>query len=205
MKLNVGYALRCIRGCWRLLTSIVESLRCKLSLILNNIKHGKLNIRGIPYFAVAPNAICIIGNNVTLNNGLRHNPIGYPQPCSIVVASNAKLTIGNNVGISQASIICHHSITIGDNVKIGGGVKSYDTNFHSLNPEVRRVKELDMQEKKCRPVVIEHDAFIGAGSIVLSGVTIGENSIVAAGSVVCKSIPANEIWGGNPARYIKKI
>ena len=64
---------------------------------------------------------------------------------------------------------------------------------------------MDMKEKKCRPVVIEHDAFIGAGSIILSGVTIGANSVVAAGSVVSRSIPANEIWGGNPARFIKKV
>ena len=131
--------------------------------------------------------------------------LGFPQPCQIVVTDGAELIIGKNVGMSQAAIICHHSITIGDNVKIGGGVKIYDTNFHSLNPEIRRIREWDMREKKCRPVVIEHDAFIGAGAIILSGVTIGENSIVAAGSVVSKSIPANEIWGGNPARFIKKV
>lgn len=201
----LSIALRIIRGLFRYIATSISWIEVHFSLLLNNVHHKSIKSYGVPYIAVSPKGTCIIGDNFRMSNGVRFNPIGYPQPCQIVVTDGAKLVIGNDVGMSQAAIICHHSITIGDNVKIGGGVKIYDTNFHSLNPEVRRVKELDMQEKKCRPVVIEHDAFIGAGSIVLSGVTIGENSIVAAGSVVCKSIPANEIWGGNPARYIKKI
>lgn len=182
-----------------------DAIKLRFSLSLNNVQHKRIISHGCPYIAVSPKGICTLGDNFRMNNGLRFNPIGFPQPCQIVVTENAKLQIGNNVGMSQAAIICHHSITIGDDVKIGGGVKIYDTNFHSLNPEVRRVRELDMKEKKCRPVVIEHDAFIGAGSFILSGVTIGANSVVAAGSVVSKSIPANEIWGGNPAQFIKHI
>lgn len=54
-------------------------------------------------------------------------------------------------------------------------------------------------------MVIEDNVFIGARCIILKGVTIGENSIVGAGSVVTKSIPANEIWAGNPAKFIRKI
>ena len=188
-----------------MLTSIGDTLTCKLSIILNNVEHGNLIIRGVPYFAVAPNASCVLGDNVTLNNGLRHNPIGFPQPCSIVVASYAKLLIGNNVGISQASIICHHSITIGNYVKIGGGVKIYDTNFHSLDPLERRNPSQDMENKKLAPVVIGDDVFIGAGAIILPGVTIGEKSIIGAGSIVTKSVPACEVWAGNPARFVRKI
>lgn len=146
-----------------------------------------------------------MGDNLSLNNGLRFNPIGFPQPCCIVVTDDAELRIGNNVGLSQASIICHYSITIGDNVKIGGGVKVYDTNFHSLDPDIRRDYILDMANKKKASVIIEHDAFIGAGSIILPGVCIGANSVIGAGSVVTKTIPPDQIWGGNPARYIKDV
>lgn len=56
-----------------------------------------------------------------------------------------------------------------------------------------------------KPVRICRNAWIGAGSTILPGVTVGENAIVGAGSVVTKSIPAGEVWAGNPARFIKKI
>ena len=79
----------------------------------------------------------------------------------------------------------------------------YTSDFHSLDPIIRAGSE-DQANKKCaRPVVLCDNVFIGAHSIILKGVTIGENSIVAAGSVVTKSIPANPIWGGNPAKKIK--
>ena len=53
--------------------------------------------------------------------------------------------------------------------------------------------------------MIKDNAFIGAHSIILKGVTIGENSIIGAGSVVTKSVPDNQIWAGNPARFIRNI
>lgn len=56
---------------------------------------------------------------------------------------------------------------------------------------------------KTKPVLLKRGCFIGANSIILKGCTIGENSIVGAGSVVSKDIPDNEIWAGNPARFIK--
>ena len=63
---------------------------------------------------------------------------------------------------------------------------------------------LDEQFMKSRPVVIGDNVFIGMDSIILKGVTVGNGAIIAAGSVVSKDIPENEIWGGNPARFIKK-
>ena len=55
------------------------------------------------------------------------------------------------------------------------------------------------------PVVIKDGAFIGAHCIILKGVSIGEKSVVGAGSVVTKSIPDGEIWAGNPAKFIRRI
>lgn len=62
-----------------------------------------------------------------------------------------------------------------------------------------------MKQKQKAKVVVEHDAIIGGGCIILNGVTIGAEAVVGAGSVVTKSIPPKEIWAGNPARFIKKI
>ena len=55
------------------------------------------------------------------------------------------------------------------------------------------------------PVIIGNNVFIGMDSLILKGVTIGDYAIVAARSVVTKSIPAGEVWGGNPAKFIRKI
>ena len=61
-----------------------------------------------------------------------------------------------------------------------------------------------MEGTKTSPIVIEDDVFIGANSIICKGVHIGARSIIAAGSVVVKDIPRDEVWGGNPARFIRK-
>lgn len=144
-----------------------------------------------------------IGKNVSFNSGPNANPIGGDTRMTILVGKSAELSIGNGTGISNSTIICQERITLGNNIKIGGSVKIYDTDFHSLNADNRRTKEKDIP--KTKPVIIGNDAFIGAHSIILKGVTIGDNSIVGAGSVVAKSIPSGEIWAGNPAKFIKHI
>lgn len=115
------------------------------------------------------------------------------------------MSIGKNVGLSSTALVAHQSITIGDNVKIGAGVCIYDTDFHALDAKLRIDSVTDLEHKKCKEVVIQDNVFIGAHATILKGVTIGANSIVGACAVVTKEIPANEIWGGNPAIFIKKI
>lgn len=168
------------------------------------MKHKDFHANGIPYVMVAIGGKCHIGKNFTMNNGIKGNPIGCYSRCTFFVDRNATLTIGDNVGISQTALICHQRITIGNDVKIGGGVCIYDTDFHSLDPQIRKSKE-DTKHKVKRPVIIHNNVFIGAHSIVLKGVEIGENSIIGVGSVVTKSIPANQIWAGNPAKFIRNI
>jgi acetyltransferase-like isoleucine patch superfamily enzyme len=112
--------------------------------------------------------------------------IGRQQHCYFIVGSNAKLSIGDNVGLSCTAIVCHKSVVIKDNVRIGGGVVIYDTDFHSLNLEERITSPEKIENIKTAEVVIENGVFIGAHSIILKGVTIGENAIVGAGSVVTK-------------------
>ena len=80
----------------------------------------------------------------------------------------------------------------------------YTSDFHSLNANIRRTKN-DIKSRKTSPVKIGNDVFIGAKCIILKGVEIGDRSIIGAGSVVTKNIPNDEIWAGNPARFIRKI
>lgn len=170
----------------------------------NNINYSTFRTSGIPYVMVAKSGKCSIGQNFAMNNDIKGNPIGCYRKCTFFVDRNAELVIGEHVGISQTALICHKSITIGNYVKIGGGVSIYDTDFHSLTPQIRKSKD-DLKNRIEKPVIIKDNAFIGAFSIILKGVTIGENSIIGAGSVVTKSVPDNQIWAGNPAKFIRNI
>ena len=88
-------------------------------------------------------------------------------------------------------------ITIEDDVLIGPDAYLISVN-HQLKPKQR--KELEL-----KPVVIERNAWIGAKAMILPGVTIGENAVVAAGAVASKNVPANTVVADIPARIIKKI
>lgn len=169
---------------------------------LNNIQYGSIETTGIPYVSVAWNATCRIGGGLRMHNGLHGNPIGRPQKCAFVVNRNATLVIGSNVGMSCTVINCQNNIVIEDYVTIGGGTCIYDSDFHALRPELRKSGKAGTATK---PVKIEENAFIGAHTLILKGVTIGKNAVVGAGSVVTKSIPAGQIWAGNPAKFINLI
>lgn len=170
----------------------------------NGVQYKSFRTSGIPYVMVARKGKMEIGQNLSMNNGINHNPIGCFQPCTFFVDNNCKITIGDNVGISQAALIALADITIGNNVKIGGGASLYTSDFHSIDPEIRASTD-DFIHRQSAPITICNNVFIGARSIILKGVTIGEASIVGAGSVVTKSIPSREIWAGNPAKFIRKI
>lgn len=177
-----------------------------VNAIINRIR---LNVNGIVYgenFKINGRPLIVgnikIGSNCRINSGQEYNPIGGDSR-TILIAYEGKITIGNNVGISNATLISQEEIIIDDDVRIGGSVKIYDTDFHSLDIEKRLVKvDCDIVKKA---IVIKQGAFIGAHSIILKGVTIGKNSIVGAGAVVATSIPDGEIWAGNPAKFVRKI
>lgn len=159
---------------------------------------------GIPVVSVSLKGTMRVGSGLIFNSGKLFNMIGRQQQCFFVVGKDATLVIGDNVGLSSTAIVCHKSIEICDNVRIGGGVVIYDTDFHSLDVSERaNIPEIENARKG--NVRIENGVFIGAHSIILKGVTIGQSSIIGAGSVVSKSIPPNEIWAGNPAIFIRKI
>jgi len=165
---------------------------------------GSFVANGRPVVDVSLRGQMQIGRQFAMNSG-QYNLIGRQQPCYFIVAEGAKLEIGTNVGISCSALVCRTHIVIGDNVRIGGNTVIYDTDFHSLRADIRTTAVEDPAYTRHAPVRIEENAFIGAHSTILKGVTIGKNSIVGAGSVVSKSIPANQIWAGNPAKFIKAI
>lgn len=184
-----------------LFTSIVS----KIYLWLNGVQFKAVKSYGIPHVHVSLHGKFHIGDSFVMNNTIESCESGYNGRCRIEVFNGARLILGDSVGMSAATITCMESITIGNHVMLGVGVHIYDTDFHSLNPEFRKVPKLDFENKKTKPVLIKDSVFLGAHVIVLKGVTIGENSIVGAGSVLTSDIPPNQIWAGNPARFVRNI
>ena len=203
MKVYLLYKV--IRRVLLLIKNCFDTILTKVIFWGNNVQCSSFKTVGTPYVSVAMGGTCSIGHDLRMNNGIVGNPIGNYSRCTLFVDKGAKLVIGSNLGISQAALICQTSITIGDNVKIGGGVSIYDTDFHSLNPLLRKDARTDIKSISKLPVVVKDNVFIGAQSTILKGVTIGHNSIIGAGSLVAKNIPSNEIWAGNPAKFIKNV
>lgn len=170
----------------------------------NNICFGK-HLRVVGKIGLTIQGRCSIGANFRCSSGDMSNAMGRNVSSYIKVGENASLSIGDNVGISSTCIWCDKDIRIGNNVKVGALTIITDTDAHSLNPTLRSNNETDGINAVKKPVEICDNAFIGTSSVICKGVRIGRNSIVGAGSVVTHSIPDNEIWGGNPAVFIKKI
>lgn len=178
----------------------------KLKLRLNGISYGNgINIVGPIFIYRGNNTNVRMGNNFHVTSGIGLNPLSRNIQTMFHIKQDASLCIGNNVGISSSCIWANKSITIGDNVNIGGDCIIMDSDIHSIDYRYRRDPIIDSINSKSDPVIIEDDVFIGTRCIILKGVHIGARSIIAAGSVVTKSIPEDCIAGGNPCIVIKFI
>ncbi len=110
----------------------------------------------------------------------------------------ANIRLGNGVFINKSCMFVDlGGIEVEDNVLIGPNVKILSVN-HPLDPKNRRGVIL-------KSVKIKRNAWLGAGVTVCPGVTIGENSVIGAGSVVTKDVPSNTVYAGVPAKFIKNI
>lgn len=127
-----------------------------------------------------------------------------------VVLSGAK--IGDNCNINF-NVFIENDVVIGNNVTVKCGVQLWDgirvgdnvfigPNVSFTNDKYPRSK---VYPDKFQNTIINNGASIGAGSVILGGVSIGKNSMIGAGSVVTHNVPDNELWYGNPARFIRKV
>lgn len=137
-----------------------------------------------------------IGHGCQFRSTHFSNEIGIYHPCCITtLAPFAEICIGNNCGFSGVSIRAGKSIIIGNNVRCGANCLIMDSDGHMD----------DWRSGKPQPVIIGDNVWLGYNVTILKGVTIGENSLIGACSVVTKDIPANVVAVGNPCRVVRKI
>jgi acetyltransferase-like isoleucine patch superfamily enzyme len=156
------------------------------------------------------NLTCKIAPDVKLGTGVKLH--GFVNLYGCEIGDNTKIgtfveiqkgaKIGRNCKISSHTFICE-GVTIEDEVFIGHNVTFINDRYpKAVTPEGKLASESDWS---CIPTLVKRGASIGSGAILLCGITIGENSLVGAGSVVTKDVPANTIVAGNPARVMGKV
>lgn len=175
----------------------------RIQFAVKNVRYGK-NSKIFGIVTVTGTGKLVLGENVEINSAAWKNRIGGDIKTVFSTFENGLIEVGNDSGISNSTLVARDRITIGNFVNIGGNCKIYDNDFHSLNFEERK-KGIEDKDIAVKPVCIKDGAFIGAHCIILKGVTVGEYSVVGAGSVVTKDIPDYEIWAGNPAKKVGSI
>jgi len=148
-------------------------------------------------------------NNVQLGSNVRiadfvnmyQCEVGNDTKIGAFVEIQKGAKIGNRVKISSHSFICE-GVTIADDVFVGHNVSFINDKYPRSTVQGRLQTDADWQ---CIPTLVKQGASIGTGSNILCGVTIGENAIVGAGSVVTKDVPAGTLVAGVPARIMKRI
>lgn len=146
------------------------------------------------------NALSAKGINIGDNFSIHRNSI---IECTGVISNlGESLSIGDNVGIAQCCFIqVRGEVVIGNNVIFGPGVSLFSENHNFADV----TKFINQQGVSRKGITIEDGVWLASGVRVLDGVTIGKNSVVAAGSVVNKNIPPYSLYGGVPAKLIRNL
>jgi acetyltransferase-like isoleucine patch superfamily enzyme len=188
-RLHVGVRETCIWGArffW------YEPLfRCQCESVGEGLRMEKL-----PYF--------IGSGRIVIGKGVRLS--GKPSiSFSNRLAQRPEFVVGDGTFIGhQCGFRIAQSVRIGKHCLLAGGVSVFDMDGHPLDADRRRAGEPTPPEG-IASVVIGDDVWIGAGAMIMKGVTIGNRSIVAAGSVVTKTVPPDVVVAGNPARVVKEL
>jgi len=151
----------------------------------------------------APRAV-VLGDHVSCYAG-----------CSFAIGKQGTCTVGNFTLLNGAIIMAEERIEIGSYCLISWNVGIADSDFHPLEPAQRLIDAHALAPYfkdrpprpplRTAPVIIADNVWIGMNATILKGVSIGENSVVAAGSVVSKSVPPNTVVAGNPAVKVKEL
>jgi len=185
MNIFLGYCQRAL-----------PSFRMKLWALVTGHTLKECKFYGLPLFKFYPESMIRIGRNCHFRSSHESNLIGINHPCMISTFNHkAELIIGDNCGFSGTTIGVFSKVVLGNNVRCGANTVITDGDWHQDDPRSGEPK----------PIIIHDNVWLGLNVIILKGVTIGENSVIGAGSVVTKDIPEGVIAAGNPCRVLKSI
>lgn len=144
-----------------------------------------------------------LGDGLFLRSWSRSNPLAPDHPVVLSTrSSSAVIDVGRDCGFTGTTLVAETRIEVGDRVQVGANAGIVDTDFHPLSPQVRG---RDFNAGNAAPIEIQDDAFLGMGSLVLKGVTVGEEAVVGAGSVVARDVPPRTVVAGNPAEVVREL
>lgn len=160
---------------------------------------------GFPIIKLAPRSSITIGDRCAICSRSSQTALGVNHPVVLrTLRAGAELRIGVGVRLSGTTICAAERVVIGDRCVIGANVTIADTDFHSLDSNIRSSPK-DGDCAVVRPVQIGSDVFIGGGSYILKGVKIGERAVIGCASVVTHDVPADTIVVGNPATVVSQV
>lgn len=161
---------------------------------------GAVTLYGWPIISAAEGSVLKLHDGVRLVSDAYFSGPGIGGPCVLrTLASGAVLDIGQGTGLSGVGICALREVRVGADCLIGADVIITDNDFHPLDPS-RRMAPLSAVD--AQPVRIGRNVFVGARAIVLKGVTVGDDSVVAAGAVVTSDVMCGQIVAGVPARAV---
>lgn len=166
---------------------------------LKGVQFGKkCFVSGFPELRRCKNSEIVVGNEVVMHSKKKYNTL-IRLPISIsTVEPGARVELHDHCGLSGCKIVCANHVSVGEYTIIGPDAILYDCKEHEYSPEIGW---LGRTQRTGNPIIIGKRCYIGMRSIILKGVTIGDDCVVAAGAVVTKDMPAGHIAIGNPATY----
>ena len=212
-RLSLGWVRKAFRNRSFVIGFLYEQIGTTVSTLVFHVDcwlHGvavgrDLEVFGRCIIRRGPDSRIQIGDHVQIISSSWRSSTANCSPSKLrTFYPTAEIIFGDHSGMTGGAIIARSkTIRVGAYCMLAPNVTILDSDFHIAWPPDRRhdTSETDID----RGVTLERNVWVGMGTTILKGVTIGENSVIAAGSVVVRDIPANCLAGGNPARVLKSF
>jgi acetyltransferase-like isoleucine patch superfamily enzyme len=181
----------------------------RLSLLYNRLLNPGLRVgkgarvRGRFCVIMHGEGEIVFGAEAHIISDYKRSTLGVWARSKFVAFPGARIIVGDHVLMAGTTIVARKSVEIGEETLVSPNVFIVDSHFHNAWPPEGRSDMSPIEEAE--PVKIGRRVWIGLNAIILKGVTIGDNAVIGAGSVVTGDIPANTLAAGSPARVIRRL